>query len=170
MSPLRILAIVLSLFVIAAILKTLTDRARKEEEQMDKASFTVKLPGLYTGIIAVCLLFFCVAMIAAAFVFEGQQGVEVLYGVFAAFAVLCLFGTCYALKWRIHVKEDTITVVPLFGKPRTFSVSNISKVVRLRNSSQTIKAYDSSGKKLFSVESSAAGYTPLSKKLSELHL
>jgi hypothetical protein len=29
--------------------------------------------------------------------------------------------------------------VPLFGKPRTFSVSNISKVVRSRNSSQTIE-------------------------------
>jgi hypothetical protein len=170
MSPLRILATLVGMFAVAALVKTLTDKAREEEGLMDEASFTVKLPGLYTGVMAFGLASFFAAMVAGAFVFEGQQGIELFYSVFAAFTALCLFTTCYALKWRIDVWGDTVTVVSLFGRPKTFSVLDIYKVKRSLSLSETITAYDSSGKKLFSVGSSAAGYTPLSKRLSELYL
>jgi glucan phosphoethanolaminetransferase (alkaline phosphatase superfamily) len=149
--------------------------SRKEERGIiggdEWPNFTVRNSRYYVwGWCILCAFFFAatIAIVIVAFVQPAASGEGVGVTICAICTVGCLFGTRFYRRWRIEVRGDAFTVVPMFGKPRIFSASDISRVKRYAGGA--MRAYDSSGKRLFSTEANQVGYTFLSDRLSELHL
>jgi hypothetical protein len=138
-------------------------KAREEERSMDASGFIVKLPKGSTEFAVFLTL--CAIVFMISFVIAGSMGHVAIFGACAAGG---LFYMRHARRWRIEVRGDTITVVPTFGKTVTFSVHDISRVKR--HAGGATRAYDSSGKRLFTIDRMSAGYTPMSDLLSKLHL
>ncbi|MDR3069100.1 MAG: hypothetical protein LBU50_06315 [Cellulomonas sp.] len=131
--------------------------------------FTVRLFAAFAAIPFALMIFFAIMNVVQP-ASGASIGHVVLFGVIGVGVSPLIL---YLSRWRIEVRGTLITVVPMIGRPRTFSVLDISRVTRRSGAipvSGAVRAYDSSGKRLFTVDPLAVGYKPMSDWLSKYHL
>ena len=136
------------------------------ERDADLDSFTLRYPSVYwiTGAVG-----------ATSFVLMG--GVPAFFGMrepayFASmgcFAALGLFIVWVAVRWRIVVAGDDVTVTPIIGAVKRFKVSKIWRVRETNKGSlRGVQALDRGDRVLFSANANAVGFNLLFDRLSVL--
>lgn len=107
------------------------------------------------------LAIICVIILLCFTLFSGEIPHIIFYVVFGLFLWLGMYLVLKTLCFRVIVKNETITAVPLFRKPFTFTFDEITSVVRQvkenRTKSERMVIRTKSGKKLI-VESAEISY------------
>ncbi|WP_045749889.1 DUF6560 family protein [Acholeplasma oculi] len=98
---------------------------------------------------------------------EVRLGVNILV---IPFIVLFLFGVYAFIREKIVVKEDTITVTPIFGKTRSYTFFEIKKLQEVTWSNGTTSYKVCKDKKLFSVSNSVPGYNLFMERIREMNI
>lgn len=92
-----------------------------------KNTFRVYLPRWYYKLMFICSLI--LSMVPTIFCIVDGIDIACIIA-FAIFIVPILMASLWSYRFRITVREDTITVKPGFRKKYSFNVSEITKVIR----------------------------------------
>ena len=102
-------------------------KADKMESTQKKKAFIVKQRKANIVIGVVGLLFFGVCLILV--VFSPDETVSsIVYIGFSGFTILCAYLVIDALRWRLTVTGDTISVRRVVGKEKSYSIKSITRV------------------------------------------
>ena len=171
-------AIVLIYFVFFPIASR---KARKAETVMDENDFVIRQPKvslkLYIFVTVFFFLLYGFSLLGLAD--DGIDQLKARWWVFLlSMSPLLLMGpflTVLWYRWKIAVKEDTITACSYFGGKKTFAfdyitAANYNSTIRFVKAGQmmidSLKAYHE-GKKLFAVTSVCAGFQVLVARLKD---
>ena len=179
---LRYLVVAIAIAIFYVVFRSIARRAaRKAELVMDTNDFVIRQPKASLKVyIFVSVLFF----LGYGFTLLGlaDGGIDELkerWWVFllsmSPFMLMGPFLVVLWCRWKIAVKENTITACSLFGGKKTFAfdyitVANYSSISRFTKEGQktidSINAYHE-GKKLFAVTSVCAGFQVLVTRLKD---
>jgi len=167
-----ILALVLLALPLVLGVQALPRRMRRREKAMDKNDFTVRQSVwmLLTGVLITGASLLILGLALWVSVRDGQWDTLLLAGAaIVLFFLLGLVVLIQALRWKLEVKWDTFTVTNLWGKQKTYSFSQITKVAWVTYvPSQIKKVIVYAGKrKLFEVDYFQAGYGLLRERLQK---
>ena len=168
------IAIVITYVVVFSIASR---EARKAELVMDQNDFVIRQPKASLKVyIFVTVFFFLLYAFSLLGLADGGDIGRWWVFLLAMLPFLALgpFLAVLWYRWKIAVKENTITVCPFFGGKKTFSFDYITTVKSGANATRMgkieyIKAYHE-GKKLFAVTSVCAGFQVLVSRLKDSSL
>lgn len=152
------LAIVLSAIQKAnmCVSKTMTDR-----------QFAVTIPGVVLWIGILCAFLSLMVMVGFT-VFPQEAPPLIFYVIMGVFFWLGAYLALKTIRFRVVVKEERISVSPVFGRAYSFSFDEIASVVRQtkenRVHSERIVVKTTAGKRLV-VESSEISYKRFLKRI-----
>jgi hypothetical protein len=184
---LRYLVVAIVIAIIYVVFRSIARRkARKAEAVIDANDFVIRQPKASLKVyIGVSVFFFVLYGLSLGGLAEG--GIDELKERWWVFLLtmspFMLMGPVLIVlwcRWKIAVKENTITACSLFGGKKTFAfdyitIAKYSSVSRLTKEGQmtagqktidSIKAYHE-GKKLFAVTSLCAGFQVLVSRLRD---
>ena len=172
-------------FVYAVIFPLASREARKAEAVMDENDFVIRQPKASLNIYMVVSVFFFL-LYGFALLGLADGGIDELkerWWVFLlSMSPFLLMGPVLVVlwyRWKIAVKENTITACPFFGGKKTFTfdyitIVNFSSTLRFAKPGQMnldstidiIRAYHE-GKELFAITSLCAGFQVLVSRLKD---
>jgi hypothetical protein len=154
--------------VVGLVLAALNGKARKAEAKMGGDHFTIRFPKMILGISIGSLIIMVFIIIIIPIFSEDTNGIWIFYVVMSIVMFGCLFLFWYVCRWQMVVANDKITITPAFGKERIVSIWDIAQIQRIGGNAPGIKAFGADGKKLFRIDTNAAGYYPLIQKIEQL--
>lgn len=121
------------------LVKSLHAFARKESKKAEKNKFTVYIPNLCAMIGVVGIVVFGAFILFSPIIWSDENGhfMIIFYIVFGAGVLSGVYLIIKAMRFRIVVDGERITVYPLLSKTYTFTFDDINTVVR-----QTKKRYE----------------------------
>jgi hypothetical protein len=179
---LRLLAAPIAIVIAYIVIFSVASReARKAEAVMDSSDFVIRQPKASLNVYIVVSVFFFL-LYAFSLLGLADGGIDELkerWWVFllsmSPFLLMGPFLTVLWFRWKIAVKENTITACPYFGGKKTFTldyitIANYSSNLRFVKSRQmtidSLRAYHE-GKKLFTVTSVCPGFQVLVARLKD---
>jgi magnesium-transporting ATPase (P-type) len=100
---------------------------RKLDRKMNENHFVVKMPNYITIIGIICSLFFSFLLVASATFLHNESSGLYVYLIFAFFALLGVLLVYTALRKKIMIEEQTMTIVPLFKKAKVYHINEVQK-------------------------------------------
>jgi len=160
----------LSGYAASKAVQALHGAARKAEKNMDSSSFVMRYPKGYAIIGLICFVGFLGFIALPIFVDEEFDGFWRFYiGLFSSFALMCLLLIWVSVRWKIVVKGSDLRVTPIFGRTKDINVAEIAYIREVNYGGVLgIKAFDSRGRRLFSADGNAGGFTLLFERLKPL--
>jgi hypothetical protein len=179
---LRFLVTPIAIIIAYVVIFSIASRAaRKAEEVMDANDFVIRQPkaSLKVYIFLSVFFFLLYGFSLLGLADGGIDELKARWWVFllsmSPFMLLGPFLVVLWCRWKIAVKENTITACAYFGRKKTFAfdyitVANYRSTIRFVKSRQvtldSLKAYHE-GKKLFAVTSVCAGFQVLVARLKD---
>ena len=129
----------------------------------DMTDYTIKISNLYAGLGIIAVLFILVVSILE--LPDANRTMMLIWIPFGlAFISAGAYLAIYSLRWKIDVRGEHLTVYRLFGKPRSLTIGDIT---RIKYGVRTTAYID--GKKVFSMDNRyAIGSVALYLRLREL--
>lgn len=138
----------------SSLIMILADRKSKK---LNKNHFVLKY---HTSVSIVLLLIcaFCLAMPLLVLVYQGFSMNELLiYLFFGGCFIIFLCTLFFTRRFKIYVKDNLFYVIPHFGKPRKFTMEDITRTVVKNDRVQEIQVFCGK-KKVFSFSKLCIGY------------
>lgn len=141
------------IIVVTVCFRMVLKKDAQEMRKMNRVNFVIRSPKFYKIVGLVDLVLFGGLIIM--FLLTGNETADAfVFTVFSVFAALGLFILLYAVRCRITVEDERISVVSMFKPKRDFSVKDITHIKASPNLG--VRVYSGS-KKLFSVDTYAVG-------------
>ena len=154
---------------VAAVICAVRKPACKTNSKISDETFTVMLPPAVSVVGAACALLSLTVLLGFS-LGSAQQPHFVFYVVFGLFFWIGSYLFLKALKFRVTVTGEEITVSPLFFKSYTFAFDEIVSVVRQVKINQTRSeriVIKTSSEKKFVVENAEIGYARFLQKITQ---
>lgn len=142
-------------------------------ENQKSKSFTVCAPkeAGVVGIVGVLVLGFFIVLSPFMWPDEPAENRTIFYVIFGTAVILCAYLLVKSLRFRVVVKNEKITAIPLLSKTYTFTFEDIETVKRqvkkrYKGEAERIIIYTKQDKKVI-VDSSYVSYEKLVKRIIE---
>ena len=138
----------------------------QNESASKENRYTVRQSKIIAAIGIVCAVLFAGFILLALVTGDGSTEIIWIILIFLVFMLLGLFLAVYALKWRIEVEGNTLTVHHPFKRPNVRSLT-FDEITSAKNGMNGLYVYEGD-KKAFTVDTFAVGRGKLSAQLLEM--
>lgn len=145
----------------SSLIMFLADRKTK---RLDKNHFVLK----YHTSVSIVVLLMCALSVGLQILVVAYQGFSMkdlpFYLLFSGIFFFFLFTLFFIRRFKVYVKGNLVYVIPHFGKPRKFTIDDITKTVIKGDRVQEIQVFCGK-KKVFSFSKLCIGYQLMIERL-----